>query len=181
MANKIGRILIGIVIVVAVFVVIWLVLPGQYKNPILATYQSKTNDNYDDLVGTIQKSLVLKNKKHTYEDMMLSATGNPSWTIEELAVDDNGDGSYWVYADGYKTTVSFENEENSDGMITFTNAHVRLAFNVTKEGEDIKIGNKVIEPDKQIGPDHIEVATATYNSSTDASYYQAVLDALCGD
>ena len=117
----------------------------------------------------------------TNEDMMLSATGNPSWTIEELAVDDNGDGSYWVYADGYKTTVSFENEENSDGMITFTNAHVRLAFNVTKEGKDIKIGNKVIEPDKQIGPDHIEVATATYNSSTDASYYQAVLDALCGD
>lgn len=179
MGNKIFRIIIGIIVVVAVFAVIWLVLPGQYKNPILATYQSKTNDNYDVVVGAVKNSLVQKNKKHTYDEMMLSATGNPSWTIEDMSVD--GNGSYIVYADGYKTTVSFENEENSDGMITFTNAHVRLTFNVTKEGDTVKIGKKVIEPDMQIAPDQIDVATASYNKTNDAVYFQAVLDALCGD
>ena len=31
MANKVGRIIIGILLVVAAFVVIYLILPGQYK------------------------------------------------------------------------------------------------------------------------------------------------------
>ena len=101
MANKIGRIIIGIVVVCALAFVIYMVLPGQYKNPLKATLQSKTNSNYEDVVGKVKGSLVLKNKEFTYEDMMISATANPAWTMEEISVDDNGNGAYDVYADGH--------------------------------------------------------------------------------
>ncbi len=180
MANKIGRIIIGIVIVAALAFVIYTVLPGQYKNPLKATLQSKTNSNYEDVVGKVKGSLVYKNKDFTYEDMMISATANPAWTMEEISVDDNGNGAYDVYADGYKTTVSFENEDNSDGMVTHTNAHVRLTFHVTKDGSDVKIGDQVIEPDMQIAPEQIDVATSTYKKSDSSTYFQKTLDALCG-
>lgn len=179
MANKIGRIVIGIVVVVALVVGIYYILPGQYKNPIKATIQSKTISSYNDIVDTVSGCTVPNNKDKTFGDMMTSATGNPAWTIEEVSVDDAGNGAYNVYADGYKTTVSFENETNDDGMVTHTDAHVRIIFKVTKEGSDIKIKNKVLETGKQATPEEVQVDESSYKESDSSTYFQRTLDALC--
>ena len=178
MANKIGRIILGIVIACAVIAGVYFVLPGQYKNPITQTIQMKTNSNYSEIVDVLKSATIPKNKEKEFGAVFEAAVGNPAWTIKEISVDDAGNGSYDVYADGYKTTISFENETNDDGMVTHTNAHIRLIFHITKDGKEIKIGDDVIEAGKSAYPATIEVDESTYNESDKSTYYQKTLDCL---
>ena len=178
MGNKIARIILGIVIAVAVIAGVYFVLPGQYKNPITQTIQMKTNSNYNEIVDVLKKTTIPKNKEKEFGAVFEAAVGNPAWTIKEISVDDAGNGAYDVYADGYKTTISVENEDNSDGMVTHTNAHIRLIFHITKNGKEIKIGDDVLEPGKSAYPATIEVDETTYNESDESTYYQKTLDCL---
>jgi len=180
MGNKIARIILGIVIAVAVIAGIYFVLPGQYKNPITQTIQMKTNKNYSEIVDVLKKSTIPKNKEKEFGSVFETAVGNPAWTIKEISVDDAGDGAYDVYADGYKTTITFENDTADDSMVTHTNAHVRLIFHITKKGKEISIGDKVIEAGTVAYPASIEVDEATYNESDSGNYYQKTLDCLVG-
>ncbi len=180
MGNKVARILIGIAILAAIFVGGWMVLPGSIKNPLLASYQEKTDDNYSTVVGAVKASTVPKNKKVTFDSMMTGVSEDSCWTIEKVAVDDAGNGSYKVYADAYKITVAFENENNDDGMVTHTNAHVRLVFDVTKDGETLKIGKKEIGEGEIAHPTQVEVGEYVYiQNDPNSNYYQESLNSLC--
>lgn len=180
MANKIGRILLGIIILAAIFVGGWYILPGSVKNPILASYQQRTNDHYDELVGAVKAATVPKNKKVTFDMMMSGVSEDSCWTIEEGSVDDAGNGTYKVYADAYKVTVAFENENNDDGMVTHSNSHVRLQFDITKDGDTLKIGKNKLEAGKQAYPFDVIVGEYDYlKADTTSTYYQRSLDALC--
>ena len=180
MGTKIARFVIGIIIIAAVVVGIYFVLPGQYKNPITAVLQSATDSNYDTIVNTLKGSTIPKNKDVTFDKAMIAGTANPAWTIEKVSVDDAGNGTYKVYADGYKCTVTFENETNSDGMVTHTNAHIRLIFDVTKNGNEITIDKKTVTVGKEAKPTSIEVDTTVYNKDDKSTYYQKTLDFLAG-
>ena len=163
------------------FVVIYLILPGQYKNPLTAFIQEKTNDNYSKLVDPLKAAQVPKNKDFTFGSVFEENTEHSAWTIEELSVDDKGNGSYYVYADGYNITMELESEENSDSMKTHTNAHVRCVFIVDKEGSTIKVNNKEIQEGKAITPEQIEIDQDIYSSTTTSNnYFQKALDCLCG-
>lgn len=181
MANKIGRIVLGIVILAAVVVGVYFILPGQVKNPLTAMLQSNFDgDNYTPITDALKNATIPKNKGVTFDSAMMSRTEHPAWTIKKIEVDDAGNGTYDVYADGYKCTVSMENETNDTGMVTFTNAHVQLVFHVTKQGSEIKVGDKVVEAGKPVEPAEINVATATYKKDDKDSYYQAALNVLAG-
>ncbi len=177
MANKIGRILIGIIVLAAIAVGIYYILPGNIKNPLTATLQSNTNDNYAPIVDALKGATIPKNKGITY-DSKISVQDSNAWTIKEISVDDAGNGSYDVYADAYKVTVSVENNTNDTGMVTHTNAHIRLTFHVNKNGSEIKIGDKVVEAGKAATPSEIDVAESHYTSSDE--YFQPILNCLAG-
>ena len=180
MGNKIARIVLGIVIACALLFGIYVILPGQFKMPLTAYIQSSFNSNYDPIVNTLKDATVPKNKERTFDASMKAATKNSAWTIKPIVTDDAGNGSYEVYCDGYKCTVTFEKDNNSDSMMTHTNAHVRLVFRVTKNGSEIKIGDKVVETGKKAYPDEIIVDTSTYKDSDDNTYYQKTLNFLAG-
>ena len=178
MANKVFRIIIGIAILAGIAFGGWMVLPGSVKNPILAWYQAKTDDNYATVVDAIKATTVPKNKKVTYGAMMEGVSEDSVWTIEKWSVDDAGNGDYNVYADAYKVTVAVENANNDDGMVTHTNAHVRLVFSVSKQGDELKIGRAKVEAGKAAKPKTIFVGEYTYGESD--QYYQPTLDCLAG-
>ena len=178
MGNKVARILIGIAILCGVLYGGWMILPGSVKNPILAKYQEKSDDNYTLIVDALKATTVPKNKKVTYGAMMEGVSEDSVWTIERWSVDDAGNGDYIVYSDAYKVTVAVENANNSDGMVTHTNAHVRLVFDVHKEGDELKIGRSKIEAGKTATPSTIFVGEYVYGSSD--KYFQPTLDCLAG-
>ena len=180
MANKIGRIILGIIIFGGILVGIYFILPGRYKNPLTASIQSATNSNYDVIVNALKGSTIPKNKDKTFDAAMNAATVNPAWTIKKIAVDDAGNGAYEVYADGYKCTVSIENETNSDSMVTHTNAHVRLVFKINKKGNEITIGDSEVKAGSKAYPEQIEVDTTIYKKSDESTYYQKTLNFLAG-
>ena len=178
MGNKIGRIVLGIIIIAGILVGGYYLLPGQVKNPITEKLQDMTDDNYAVVTGAVKAATIPKNKGVTFESAMLKKTEHPAWTIKKISVDDAGNGSYDVYADGYKCTVSMENETNDTGMVTFTNAHVQLVFHVTKQGNEIKISDKVPEAGKTAAPAEVHVNETVYKSTDKSSYYQAALNVL---
>jgi len=180
MGNKVGRILIGIAIIAVAFFVIYKILPGRVKYPLQQAIQSKTDDNYATLVDTIKASTVPKNKKVTFGDMVAGMDDKSAWTIEKFSVDKAGNGSYIVYADAYDFTVSFENENNDDGMVTHTDAHVKLSFSVEKNGNEIKMGKKKVEAGEVCYPTAVEIDEYAYHPSDASSYYQEALDCMCG-
>ncbi|HBZ02665.1 MAG TPA: hypothetical protein DEO83_02480 [Lachnospiraceae bacterium] len=181
MANKIGRIVLGIIIIVGILVGGYFLLPGQVKNPLTAKLQDMTDANYAVITGAVKNATIPKNKGVTFDSAMTNKTEHPAWTIKKISVDDAGNGSYDVYADGYKCTVSMENETNDTGMVTFTNAHVQLVFHITKQGSEIKIGDKVVEEGKAAAPSEVNVNETTYKSTDKSSYYQAALNVLAGN
>ncbi|MCR5226624.1 MAG: hypothetical protein K6E27_05375 [Eubacterium sp.] len=177
MVNKLGRIIIGIIIICALAVVIFMVLPGNLKFPLKAKLQNETNTNYAVIVDAVKNSSVPKHKKVTF-DQMMSCTDSPAWTIQKISVDDAGNGMYDVFCDGYKTTVSWPNETNDDSMVTHTDAHVRIIFHVTKNNSEIKIGDDVVEEGKVSYPSTVHIDDYDYNRTDESTYYQRSLDAL---
>ena len=167
MANKIGRIVLGIIIIVGILVGGYFLLPGQVKNPLTAKLQDMTDANYAVITGAVKNATIPKNKGVTFDSAMTNKTEHPAWTIKKISVDDAGNGSYDVYADGYKCT--------------FTNAHVQLVFHITKQGSEIKIGDKVVEEGKAAAPSEVNVNETTYKSTDKSSYYQAALNVLAGN
>lgn len=178
MGTKVAKILLAIVFIAAAAVGIYFVLPAKYKTALIMTYQKTVDDNYEPLVNAVKATTIPKNKDITYDDAIMKM-GNPAWTIEKHAVDENGDGEYYVIADGFNVTISMENETNDDGMMTFTDAHTRLMFLVIKNGDEITTSKKkVIEPEKPFTPERIIVDETTYYSTDKTEYFQGVLDVL---
>ncbi|MCR5213906.1 MAG: hypothetical protein K6E10_05785 [Eubacterium sp.] len=176
MANKIVRIIVGILIFCGIVVGAYFILPGSVKYPITQYLQSNFDTtNYNSVVNAVKASTIPGNKGITYESAMNGTCDGPSWTYEKVFTDDLGNGTYNVFVDGYKTTVTFESAD-SDGMITNTNAHFRVTFQVQKNGSEIKIGDKVLEAGKKAEPMKIEVANSTYLPTDDNDYFQKALD-----
>ena len=180
MANKIGRIILWIVVIVGLAVVIYMVLPGKVKNPLTAKIQQTIDGpTYNAIVDPIKNTTMPKNKKVTYDAAMKASTEDSAWTIEKVAVDDAGNGAYTVYCDGYNFTMSFESDENDDSMITQTNAHIRLIFNVTKNGSSITIDSKEVEPGKKCYASEVCVNEYHYTPQDKSNtYYQKCINTL---
>ena len=184
MANKIGRIILWIVVICALVVGIYFVLPGQYKNPLTAKIQETIDGpNYNSVVGTVKATTIPKNKGVTYDSAMIKSTENCAWTMEKMAVNpDTGDGAYNVYCDGYKYTMSFEADENDDSMITQTNAHIRLVFHVSKEGSKITVDSKEAVKGEKCACSEVHVnETVYYPNDTENKYYQKALSSLAAN
>ena len=129
MFNKVMRVLIGIIIACAVLFGVYMILPGEYKNPITETVQGITKTWSKDVINDIKNAKV-PNNDITF-GAMLDKFASPAWTIADDVTDDHGNGSMTVYGDVYRLTVAMKNQQ-ADNNITFTNVHVRLTFDVQR-------------------------------------------------
>ena len=100
MLNKIIRVVLGIIIAAAILVGIYLVLPGQYKNPITEKLQGITKDWTTGVVEDI-KNIKMPTSKELKLDKTFGAAfsqyNNPSWIVDNYeTVDDLGNGNMTV-------------------------------------------------------------------------------------
>lgn len=182
MANKIGRIILWIVVIVGLAVVIYMILPGKYKNPLTAKIQDTIDGpTYKTLIGTIKDTTIPKNKKVTYDAAMKKSTEDSAWTYKKISVDDAGNGTYDVYCDGYNFTMTFEADDNDDSMITQTNAHVKLVFHVKKDGSTITVDSKEAVKGEKCTVSEVHVNETVYRpTDKDSNYFQKSLNSLAG-
>ena len=180
MVDKIVKFILGILIGCAILTGVYFILPRQYKSPINAKYQEWFEPNYKPIVEYMKQAKIPKHKGVTY-DAAMSQTKNATWTIKKVSVDEVGNGAYEAYMDGYKCTVSVENDTNDDSMVTHTNAHVQLIFRFTKNGSEFKFGEKAVEAGKSVYPEQINVDEYSYyQSDTSTKYYKKTLDYIAG-
>ena len=165
MKNKVSRVIIGIIVVVGLLIGIYFILPGQVKMPLKETIQSITMKFSEDVTRTL-KNATVPNNSTTFGSMMARYKGS-AWTIGDKTVDAIGNGTMVVYADCFKCTVKMENQMTDDNSITHTNAHVRLTFDVTREGE--KVTKATL---RTVSVDQVEY-------DKDNPYYQLALDSMC--
>lgn len=181
MGEKVLRIILGIAIVGGLFTGLYFILPGEYQDPITAFGQKQLYGNaYTELTDLFKGCTVPKHKDVTWDAAMNGKTKNPVWLIKKAAVDDAGNGDYEVYCNGYKCTVSYESDENSDSMITHTNARVRLVFRVHKEGSKVVLDRKEVQAGKSAYPDEIRVEQTIYGKTANQSYYKQIMEFLAG-
>ena len=165
MVNKIVRVVLGIIIAVAIIVGVYMILPGKYKMPLTETIQGITK-SWSTEVITELKNAKVPNNDMTFGSMMARYT-SPAWTVSDDIVDDLGNGTMLIYADTYSCTVAMQSQMADDKNITFTNAHVRLIFDVKRENG--KLTRATLKT--------IMVNETEYGQ--DSPYYQLCLDSMC--
>lgn len=176
MANKIGRIILAIVIVIAIALGVYAILPGQYKNPITQWWQTTSNEHDKTAIDTLKSSEVPGHKGITFDKMMTSATANPAFTVKSSTVDkETGTGTLNINADGYKCTVEMNDVVNDDNAKTFTEAHLQLNFVVEMTNGKV---TKIQFPSLSLDETTYNEAETTDNQNV---YFKAALDQLCAN
>jgi hypothetical protein len=130
MGTKVVRWIIGILIGCAVLVGIYFILPGQYHYRIKEFIQKNTNRTYKEIVREMKTKMVPGYENRTFGDLMSKGTEASAWTVSTLTADKSGNGTYQVYADGYKVDLDIEHAVNDDTNKSYSRAHVRLVFNI---------------------------------------------------
>lgn len=177
MANKIFRVILGIIIVCGVLFGIYYVLPGHFKNPITQAYQEATNKYASTAFDTLKKAGVPKHEGVTFDSMMTNALGDHTWIIAPNGngVDkESGNGVMTVYCDGYKCDISIQDAKQTDTNNTYSQAHVRLVFNVTFTGGQI---TGIEFPQVEVDDTNVWVKGSSANDAD--TYYHETIDFLC--
>lgn len=135
MGNRIIRIILGIVIGIAALVGIYLVLPGNLKNPLIEffqkTFQSKTYE-----VTQYYKDQKVPNLDMTFGDMVENAGDGSAWVTDVLSESEDGStGQYEVHAYVYKVDIAMEQENGQENLMNYTQATVELRFGVKKQAD----------------------------------------------
>lgn len=126
MANKIIRVVVGIVIAIGLLIGIYFILPGQYKWPITEAIQESTNDQYLNMINTY-KAAKVPNTDVTFDQLLTTNCSNPAWHVEKVV-----EGvSYQVIATGYKVDVQYVKELDPNSSIHYTNTSMKIVFDVT--------------------------------------------------
>jgi len=176
MGNKIVRLFLAIFIVAALGTGIYMILPGQYKNPLTETFQSMTNKYDKEAVSTLKKADVPGHKGVTFDKMMTSATANPAWVVKNSSINkDTGTGTMVLEAHGYKATISMTDAIQTDSTNTYTNVPVTLNFNITMTNGKVtavKFASVIVEETTF----HEGVKT-----NNEDIYFQGTLDSMCSN
>ena len=137
MGNRLVRIILGIVIGIAALVVIFLVLPGNAKNPMIEIWQKTFQKDTYAVAEYYQKQKVPKNDITFGEMIANCSNGSSAWVVETLAEsDDKTTGQYTVHAYVYKVDVSMEHENGQENALSFSQAAVEIRFDVKKTDKD---------------------------------------------
>lgn len=133
MGNNVVRVVFGIIIGIVVLVVIWLVLPGNLKNPILEKFQSMFQKDKYEVVEYLKKQAVPGADDVTFETLVDKAGGSGSWVIDVANVNDDGkSGTYEVHAYVYKVDISMAQENGQENRKSYTQCAVDIKFTVQR-------------------------------------------------
>ncbi len=106
MANRIFRIILGIVLVIGAVVGIYFVLPGSIKHPLQEKLQSFLKSDQFEAI-TYLKGITVPNSDMNFGDMIENAGKHGSWIIEDSDVGEDGkSGPYEIHAYVYDVDLS---------------------------------------------------------------------------
>ncbi len=124
MANKIIKGVIAVIIIAAVLVGVYFVMPGQVKFKINQFYQENFDDNAAKYI-TEYKAMKIPGTDVTFDKAFENKAKNHSWYVEEVV-----EGiQYKVHLNGYKMDIVYLQEDGSNSQ-HFTNTHAEYTFDV---------------------------------------------------
>lgn len=136
MGNRVIRIVLGIVIALAALVGIYLVLPGNMKNPLIEFFQKTFQKNTYAVSEYYMKQQVPK-QDITFGDMIANCGDGSAWVTDVLQESEDGStGQYEVHAWAYKVDVGMDQENGQENLKNYTQATVEVRFNVKKIVEE---------------------------------------------
>jgi len=136
MGNRVVRIVLGIIIVIAALVGIYLILPGNLKYPLQEWFQ-KTFQKDTYAVSEYYMKTKVPNHDITFGDMIANCSnGSSAWVCEVLTEsEDKSTGKYTVHAYAYKVDVAMEHENGQENLQSYSQAEVEVRFDVEKKSD----------------------------------------------
>jgi len=132
MANRIFRIILGIVLVIGAVVGIYFVLPGSIKHPLQEKLQSFLKSDQFEAI-TYLKGITVPNSDMNFGDMIENAGKHGSWIIEDSDVGEDGkSGPYEIHAYVYDVDLSLAQENGQDNRKNMSQAAVDICFNLRR-------------------------------------------------
>ena len=136
MGNRVVRIVLGIVIGIAALVGIYLILPGNLKNPLLEFFQ-KTFQKDTYAVSEYYMKQQVPKQDITFGDMIANCGDGSAWVTDVLQESEDGStGQYEVHAYAYKVDVAMDQENGQENLKNYTQATVEVRFQVKKVVEE---------------------------------------------
>ena len=132
--NNIVKAVIGVILGIAALVVIFLVLPGNLKNPMVEWFQSTFQKDKYETVEYLKKQMVPGTDDITFEVLVDKAGGSGAWVIDTANVGDDGKtGRYEIHAFVYKVDISMAQENGQENRKSFTQATAEITFFVERK------------------------------------------------
>lgn len=132
--NNIVKVVLGVIFSIAAVVVIFLVLPGNLKNPMVEWFQSTFQKDKYETVDYLKKQIVPGTEDVTFELLVDKAGSSGAWVVDTANVGDDGkSGKYEIHAYVYKTDISMAQENGQENRKSFTQASVDITFYVDRK------------------------------------------------
>ena len=136
MGNRVIRIVLGIIIGLAALVGIYLVLPGNMKNPLIEFFQ-KTFQKGAYAVSEYYMQQQVPKQDITFGDMIANCGDGSAWVTDVLQeAEDGSTGQYEVHAYAYKVDVAMDQENGQENLKNYTQVPVEVRFQVKKVSEN---------------------------------------------
>ena len=136
MGNRIGRIVLGLIIAIAALVVIYLVLPGGVKHPMQEWFQKTFQSDTYAIAEKYQQTKV-PNTDMTFGTMIANCSnGSHAWVVDVLSeADDKSFGDYEVHAYVTKVDLSMDQENGQENLKSYSQVSVEILFAVRKNSD----------------------------------------------
>jgi len=140
--NNAIKTVIGILIVAAVLVGIFFILPGQVKYPLIQWYQNNFDDESAKVIekGKLLTPKQLENKDNSFKvdatlgDLLDANAENVAWHCDVI---NRETGLYDLYGDGYKVDVQFTKQVQDDTSQHYTNEHIQIQVRAHYENGEV--------------------------------------------
>ncbi len=136
MGNRIGRIVLGIIIAIAALIGIYIILPGSVKHPLQEWFQKTFQSDTYAIAEKYQQTKV-PTTDVTFGAMIENCgDGSHAWVVDVLnEAEDKSSGDYEVHAYATKVDLSMEQENGQDNLKSFSQCNVEILLNVRKNSD----------------------------------------------
>ena len=136
MGNRIGRVVLGLIIGIAAIIGIYIILPGSVKNPMKEWFQ-KTFQSDTYAVAEKYQNSKIPNTDVTFGHAIESCgDGSHAWFVDVIdESEDKKSGNYEVHSFATKVDIAMEQENGQDNLKSFSQATIEIVFNVRKNSD----------------------------------------------
>ncbi len=150
MFNKICKVVIAIAVIALIGFGIFKILPGQYRNGLIQTWQSWTDDKAKQVV-TVVTNVNVPQQKVTYKQLFETNSSNPSYIVKTIS---ESAGNYEIEMNGYKVNFDLIKDDGTGENKVFTQAHLKIVVNLTYTSDTTKVNSVDVYINDELQSDH---------------------------